>query len=360
MGKGKGCQSGGFARKSLRAQFRREWQEHVSEDVHKRSATKKEYSKTIAQNSAEKSRPKFQLGSLLRILEERQYHDQVEDRATRQKKSIVANRRLLPPPGSVVYCNDSEYGKDVRVEANSLQKLCLKSLATSLPIYMEQFGEETLYHYLSLLTGPALTALSVYISESIGMSNSLVGLLNQSHVTRLSIFAPKYDEETDKDWKAFTKHGLESLVPTWGYPSSDFVREHWEDYSLGDDEEDLWEWKGCRRLERLELGNMTYLPADSIKKLLETCSSLTHLSLNSCCTFESGPEVLWQLHEWLPRLTFLDLSGNAWVTEELLRKLFLIYCQSYSQVLQVKAVGCLTQTSKISLELDFGNQFICK
>jgi hypothetical protein len=99
---------------------------------------------------------------------------------------------------------------------------------------------------------------------------------------------------------------------------------------------------------------------DSLEKLLEKCSGMTHLGLSGSCAFESGPEVLWRLPDWLPRLQFLDISGNPWVTENLLRNLFGDYNLRHPQILQIKAVGCLPQTSQVALELEYREQFVTK
>jgi hypothetical protein len=354
MTKGKGRQSGGFASKAIRAQFRTEWQDRVVEDASDR------YRRKPNPTTIVKERPKLRLQSLRHMLQEREHDDQVEHKAIRQKNSLLAKRgQHISPPGGLLYYHDDEYGRDYRSNGRpTLQSLCLKALAPVLPNYLEVMGEAALHHYLSLLPGPALTALSVYISESIGMSNSLVGLLNQTQVTRLSIVAPKNDEETDSHWRALTKHGLEALVPTWGHFTDSTVRESWEDVSS--DEEERWQWTGCRRLERLELGNLPHFSLEGLEKLLEKCSALTHLGLSGSCACESGPELLWLLPDWLPQLQFLDLSGNPWVTENLLRKLFDDYSLRYPQVLLIKAVGCLPQTNQISLEIEYGDQFLTK
>lgn len=350
MAKGKGRQSGGFASKAQRAQFHAEWKERLAEDAADRWGRK---SKAV---TSVRERPKLRLQSLQIILQERQYDDQVEHKSIRQKHSSVAKRGHASQPGELLYDRDDDYGKEYRTASQSLQSLCLQALAPALPNYLDQMGETTLHHYLSLLPGPALAALSVYISATIGMSNSLVRLLNQTQVTRLSIVAPKNDDETDSHWKALTKQGLEALVPTWGHVSDSIVRDSWEDICA--DEEELWQWRGCRRLERLELGNLPHFSLESLEKLLESCSALTHLGLSGTCAYESGPDVLWRLPDWLPKLQYLDVSGNPWVTEILLRKLLEEYSLRYPQILRIKAVGCLAPSCRVSLELDFGDQFI--
>jgi hypothetical protein len=293
------------------------------------------------------------------MLEERQLEDREDHKMIRQKKSTtIARNNHQSAPGSVVYHYDEDYGKELRPHVLSLQSLCLQTLAPHLPRYLQILGEETLHYYLSLLTGPALTALSVYISQTVGMTDSLVGLLNQTHVTRLSITAPKNDEETDRHWKALTQTGLEALVPTWGQTETAFLPDDWENYDSDCDDQDILQWKGCRRLERLELNNLTHLTADCISELLSTCSSITHLGLSGSCTYESGPEILWKVADWLPQLIFIDLSGCTWVTEALLRQLFSIYNERYPQVLQIRAVSCMAQTSQVSLEMEYGNQFL--
>lgn len=335
----------------MKAQFRSEWQGRASEDMMERRKHRPKPER------APRERPKLRLGSLQNMLQERQHDDQIEHTAIRQKNSSSAanKHRRVTTPGWLVYYHDDDFGKDYRY-GNTLQSLCLKVLAPALPKYVEALGNETMHHYLSLLPGPALTALSVQVSNTIGMSNSLVGLLNQTHATRLSIVAPRNDEETDCCWKALTKEGLESLMPIWGQ-APHVVPDNWEDECSDNDDDCHWQWKGCRRLERLELGNMPHLSAEYLEKLLETCSSLSHLGLSGSCAYESGPEVLFRLPEWLPQLQFLDISGNPWVTENLLRKVFDEYNHRYPQVLQIKAVGCLPQTGQVTLELEYGSQF---
>ena len=350
MAKGKGRQCGGFANKAQRAQYQSEWKERLAEDAADRWKRK---SKSV---SNVRERPKVRLQSLQHILQERQHDDQAEHKSIRQKHSTMAKPGHASQPGELLYDRDDDYGKEYRSIGQSLQALCLQALAPVLPTYLDQVGESTLHHYLSLLPGPALAALSVYISGSIGMSNSLVRLLNQTQVTRLSIVAPKNDDETDSHWMALTRQGLESLVPTWGHVSDSVVRDSWEDANA--DEEELWQWRGCRRLERLELGNLPHISLESLELLLESCSALTHLGLSGTCAYESGPEVLWRLPDWLPHLQYLDVSGNPWITEILLRRLFEEYSLRHPQILWIKGVGCLPPSSRVSLELEYGDRFI--
>ena len=350
MAKGKGRQSGGFANKAQRAQYQSEWKERLSEDAADRWKRKSRSVLNV------RERPKVRLQSLQHILHERQYDDQVEHKALRQKHSSMTRPGHTSQPGELLYDRDDDYGKEYRSNCQSLQSLCMQALAPVLPNYLDQMGEATLHHYLSLLPGPALASLSVYISRSIGMSNSLVRLLNQTQVTRLSIVAPKNDDETDGHWMALTKQGLESLVPTWGHVADSVVRDSWEDISA--DEEELWQWRGCRRLERLELGNLPHCSLESLEILLASCSALTHLGLSGTCAYDSGPDVLWRLPDWLPHLQYLDVSGNPWVTEILLRRLFEEYSLRHAQILRIKGVGCLPPSSRVSLELDYSDQFV--
>lgn len=337
----------------MKAQFRMEWQSRLAEDAAERQKRKKR-----SAAAAPKERPKLRLQSLQLMLQERQHEDQLEGKAIRQKNSRIAGRhQQVSEPGWLVHYHDADYGTEYQPKSSTLQSLCLQVLAPCLPNYLDALGESTLHHYLSLLPGPALTALSVYISKSIGMNDALVGLLNQTHATRLSIVAPTIDDETDGCWKALTKEGLEALVPTWGQGHDALVRDSWED---PDNHTEQLQWRGCRRLERLELGNLPHLTVDSLEQLLEKCSGMTHLGLSGSCAYESGPEVLWRLPVWLPRLEFLDVSGNPWVTENLLRNIFDEYNLRFPQVLRIKAVGCLPLTAQVALELEFGDQFSTK
>ena len=167
-------------------------------------------------------------------------------------------------------------------------------------------------------------------------------------------------------------------------------------------------WRGCWALERLELGNLPLLEVDLLQQVLQVCPLLTHLGLSGSLTYDRGPDVLWKLSEWAPRLQVLDVSGNtSWVTEPLLRCVYESYyalrsespltCRSvggaessdlldentelkvvvgdgnpqqpqpqpqpqppYRQPCRhivIKATGCLTRSSQIMLEAEFGTLF---
>jgi hypothetical protein len=129
------------------------------------------------------------------------------------------------------------------------------------------------------------------------------------------------------------------------HPTNDVVPESWEDL-LNDDDDDgtdepfssvpssLWRssssfgTSGCCQLERLELGNMPYLQVHVLHQVLVMCAPrLTHLGLCGSLSFDGcGPDVLWNLSQWVPQLQVLDVSGNnSWVTEPLLRRVYESY-----------------------------------
>jgi hypothetical protein len=184
MAKGKGRQSGGFASKAQKAQFHTELQERVTEDA---AARRRRIPKPISV----KERPKIRLQSLQYILRERQYDDQLEHKAIRQKNSLLSKRGNMSSPGRILYYRDHDYGKEFRTVDQSLQVICLKSLAQVLPNYLDAMGEPSLTQYLSLLPGPALAALSIYISNSIGMSNSMLRLSQSDPSHAIVNFCPQ-------------------------------------------------------------------------------------------------------------------------------------------------------------------------
>ena len=138
-------------------------------------------------------------------------------------------------------------------------------------------------------------------------------------------------------------------------------------------------------LERLELGRFPLLDVDVLRQVLGVCPLLTHLGLSGSLTYDRGPDVLWNLSEWVPRLQVLDVSGNTgWITEPLLRSVYESYMalrvggggatiafldgdegdhpqpperpQKYQHIL-IKATGCLVRSSQLVLEAEYGTLF---
>lgn len=112
-------------------------------------------------------------------------------------------------------------------------------------------------------------------------------------------------------------------------------------------------WKGCVKLQRLELGHLPHLTLDTLSILLQKCSGITHLGLMGSLSYESGPEFLWNIHNWLPNLQVLDLSHTPWLTEGLVRGIL----EAYGCKLIVKATGSLPLTSQVTLENDYPKHF---
>ena len=348
MGKGKGRQAGAFASKSMRAQFQQEWTGSFNEETARR---RKQQKKQAAQKrNTTKERPKILLNPLRNLLESRQFDDRVEHTSIRQKHHS-SKKRVLSLPGSALFFRDESFACDFKErKIPTLQLLSLKTLAHVLSEYLDQLGLDELHQYLSFLDGPALSALSVLVSESVGMSNSFLYVIgSHSHLTRLSIKPPPNDDETDGNWKALTSEGLRALVPSWGHQTH--IPDNWEE----DSQEEL-EWKGCIRLQRLELISSPHLSAEVLCELLDVCRGISHLSLSGSLEFSSGPEIVWKLPNLLPNLQYIDLSGNAWVTENLIRNLLEKFNLNQPQILQVNVAGCLPPTHLVSLQLDYGEQ----
>lgn len=306
----------------------------------------------------------------------------------------------------------------------TLQSLALHALAKALPQYLDELGVEQLHDYLSLLPGLALSTLSVLTSKSGNMTNHLCRALgNHSQVTRFSLVACAKCEETDPNWKDLqpNKALRETFLctttsnhhdnnnnmqqPLW--VSNHAVPDSWEEL-VDDDEDDnnnsleplpycspqyttpTYSYPRYCRLERLELGNLPLLQVEVVKELLlASGSTLTHLGLSgSLQYYDCGPDVLWQLSQWVPHLRVLDVSGNTgWVTEPVLRSVYDSYrasweskssrskriptCreeaeadtatttapQSQPPHLIIKATGCLTRSSQILMEMEFGTLF---
>lgn len=330
----------------MNRQFHMEWQEQLP--VRKKQVVA---SKDVP---LPRERPKLRLRSLQGLLHEREHNDRLEHRAMRLKKT--SSPTTCPIPGWIVYHGTTTGVPQPRETGTttgtcqtipSLQSLSLQALAPVLPKYMDAWGAETVHYYLSLLPEDTLADLSVLVSSTIGMTNPLCQVLGQHpHVRALSLVAPQSHDEDDP--KALTEDGILQLIPHWGL-HRETIPETWEE----DTSDIQGSWKGCVKLQRLELGNLPHLSANTLSVLLQKCSGITHLGLVGSLGYESGPEILWKLQDLLPKLKVLDLSSTPWLTEGLLRGLF----KSYNRELTVKATGSLPLTSQISMEMDYPHTF---
>ena len=392
--KGKGRQAGGFGSKAMRAQFRSEWQGRFHEErqatVHRRNIRQRQGSLSSSSSSLyhTTSRPKIRLNSLRHMIQERSFEDRIEHRAARQRRmtgnatTTRQGSRIVSRPreaaGWILSYPSTQYERQRRQGCVpcSLQNLCLQQLALHLNDYLIGMGNDALHQCLSLLPGPTLTELSLLVSQTLGMTDSLVRLFCLP-TEQLCLVAPSLEE--DSSWNALTDDGLLSLIPKATDTANNYwvvhddVPDSWEDAVQEDDaDEDESNPTPLRysaiRWTRLELGNLPRLSADTLQQLLQKCAStLTHLGLVACLDSESGPEVLWNLSNWAPHLQVLDVSHSTWVTEGLLRELYRSYSQAAatntngirrqsSSSLLVKAVGCLPATSEIAMELEFGHE----
>ena len=358
-------------------------------------------------------------------------------RSTDNTRPQNNNTSALSPPGWLVYRTTTTDEVDVFAREYSidtdriptLQALSLHVLAHSLWHYLDALGPDVLHQYLGFLPARALTVLSVQSSKLGWMTHDLCRALGRHrHVTRFSLVACarlRCDDETDPNWKdlqpnralrgtfltkvaveeeeedsndtatelSSCKKDLETLRIQTHVPDSweDLFEE--EDDSITHDANPLYPsvdtpaWSGCWALERLELGRFPLLDVDLLQQVLKVCPMLTHLGLSGSLTYDRGPDVLWNLSEWVPRLQVLDVSGNAgWVTEPLLRSVYESYqalrtgggavfsadpdrdeeCdnpqqpdgqqQRYQHIL-IKATGCLVRSSQLLLEAEFGTLF---
>ncbi len=243
----------------------------------------------------------------------------------------------------------------------SLQMQCVQTLGPILPQYLQALGVETLHHYLSLLPGPTLTALSVVLARHvphIHLSRDLICALgNHCQVQRLVLY-----RITDATM-------LQDLLPrvVRRIPFSQLqhhVPECWEDEVLDGDEDDAHQpdhkyyfhhmplsvtptsstpLSGCTtQLQRLELGHFLvgcrrWTSMEPLRLLLETCgTTLQYLGLIHSLHVHTGPGILLLLPTLVPHLRMLDVSDNDWITESLLRQFWQGYLQNLIQQRQHK------------------------
>ncbi|CAB9526570.1 expressed unknown protein [Seminavis robusta] len=453
--KGKGRQSLGFGSKLQRAQFHQDWQSRLQEDYyaqraqrHKqttRQRVKDEKSHIqLSSSSGEGRRRACQSSLLRRLIAERQYWDRLEDRSwiylhhgQQQQQRLASTstgsagstssttsgsqRRLndrlqdQSPPGWLIFHTTQSDEADPFAQefligtsssVPSLQSLALAQLAQSLPDYVQELGVPQMTDYLSILPGPALTVLSVTVSQLGLYTNQICQVIGrQSQLTRFSLVACPQCEETDPSWKELqpnqaiqalllqpgSSDNNTPLVPILQSPT--MVPESWEELDDSDDDQDQDQIYSSsipprsspisilqshrtstsrqQQLERLELANLPHLQVHVLQQLLQAnASTLTHLGLCGSLSSQTGPDVLWQLAQLAPNLRVLDVSGNAsWVTEPVVRSVYDSYralwesrdtLQQQSQqqqLLIIKATGCLSRSGQILMEMEFGTLF---
>jgi len=323
----------------------------------------------------------------------------------------------------------------------TLQTISLQAVACALPQYMEALGVDTLHHYLSLLPAPALMVLSVEASRMGLMTNDLARALGRhSHITRFSLVSCARCDETDPNWKDLQPNAAleQTFLSTTTIatkkstnqpkPEEDDnavnncttifellrlpenVPDNWEDRLVDEEEEEdkkeedndesectvtfashqtpllsvssasVSHWSS---LTHLELGNLPLLEIVVLEQVLRLCPMLTHLGLSGSLPYDDGPDALWNLSQWAPRLQLLDVSANAWITAPLLRSVYESFCamrlasantvsssinssagsgiscrhQGRNNSLVIRARGCLSKSNQLIMKAEFGTLF---
>jgi hypothetical protein len=298
---------------------------------------------------------------------------------------------------------------------SSLQSKCIGVLGKFLPDYLNAMGREDLNAALSLLPGDSLTTLSIMVSRSHGgITNDLCYVLGASHgdLDRLSLRAAPQSRTSSSSSSdttdTLTDEGLLSLIPTLasngkatsnqdddggggkGSSATPTAYDSWEDY-LSEEENNLdhsplspslnsmlqlgESYYSLLRLRRLELIDCQFVSAGAVRKLLQRCSGMTHLSVRgsiflrtpilleeendanddqtnnkdagsdsrsdsaegkgdpsiSLSSFYGPEQLLLELPDLLPALQVLDLSHCAWVTTSLLEAFGRVYADQQRQ-----------------------------
>jgi len=193
----------------------------------------------------------------------------------------------------------------------SLQSQCLRVLAKSLPLYVDQVGVTVMHSYMSTFPPWTLVALSMEASHQGSMSEEVAYVLgHHDFVDRMVIDMPTARLQKKVD--------LLSIL----HPS----------------------------LRRLELGNM-HLEARVLDEIFnEHCPLLTHLSIRNCKVGNHDDTLLYSLPE---SLQVLDLSDNEWVTNECLLD-FLETKKHHARHLNyVNVAGCHHVSTYLLLRLNF-------
>ena len=330
MGKGKG-------RASAKATYA--WD--IKQEV--RQLNKQRPHNSCSRNQEEnRQRPRLRLGlgHLNNLLKERRSQENYEWLQRRRHAGYLPQQhqvqltneknRILYTPLGTHTLSPTEYQSLLLEESNepkSLQNLCLNVLGEYLVEYMHAMGVDGLHGALSLLPSESLAALSIVVSKSTGVGNSLAHVLgSHSHVEALC-FRASNDDITSHE-ERFNDEGLLKLIPPIP-DSSDSRREiSWEDL---DDEHDAklqdLEYMGYTfRLKRLELVDCTLLTTNGVLLFLEKCPFLKHLSLaGSLNRDDTASTVIECLPRLLPGLQVLDITRCSWVTPLLVKELQMQY-----------------------------------
>jgi hypothetical protein len=371
MGKGKGRQSGGFGYKSQRAVYAQEINEQISKQKASSQFRQKQPQNNNKASAAAQERPRLRIGltHLKGILRERRTHESFLLAERRRRNGFLPSTEdadaskaveiVSHPPGWIV-----NYGKRQRQrdditstapqEVEPLQGMCLTVLAGCISDYLEAFGPHDFHGVLSLLPSDTLAKLSVAVSTSIGVTNTLAMVLGKhAHVEALSFRAATQYEDS------LTDDGLLELVPLWD-DSSIYVPDSWEDaaedggattsstvsssFKLMDF--DMLQVEGCNlRLKRLELIDCQSLSAEALITFFERCSCITYLSLSgSVPTIQDGINVFLSLPELLPALKILDVTRCAWISTSTLDSFMQCDYRDGKKPPTVHCEGCFRST----------------
>ena len=354
MGKGKGRQSAGFERKSQRAAFRHEIQQHIS---NAKSSSKCWTNPTLIRGGGgglscystpstattnnnnnnkppptlpQRPRLKTTLTHLKGLLRARQSYEEYQLMEQRRRGGFLPPLRQptwnetkgLPmvepsyPPGWMV--DDDEERSIHPTSIESLQSKCVTVLADYLTEYLHVLGRDELHAILSLLPGRTLTKLSVLVSNKNGMTNDLVWVLGRhAHVDRLCVRATS--SSSSDETATVTDEGLEALIPRRmpqqpsspeSCQSTEILYDSWEDCWADMDEEGERDHTttSSSTTTTTTMMMMTVTPwIDTLQ--MEGCSvGLKRLELIDC-SFVSY-EILEQLFIRCSCITHLSLAGS--------------------------------------------------
>jgi len=240
----------------------------------------------------------------------------------------------------------------------SLQSLCLKAVAKTLPAYVDEWGQRETHTALSWLSAPTLAALSALCSTSGSLTDDITSVVGaHKHVKRLALHGRTEDNAShcvlndgSRGVNSLTDKGILSVVTVGAddHPVTDSSRHRRrlnvpiisdeeerattaiKSLSLTDVEHHKERCLVHYNLERLEIAN-TSLSLDTLTLLCKRCPYLTHLSLSNCTILLEAPHVnnlsavaqlLFLDPEQgiasLSNLTVLDVSHCDWMNDSIL------------------------------------------
>ena len=233
----------------------------------------------------------------------------------------------------------------------SLQSLCIKVLAPSLPQYIEQLGPSTVHSVLATLSSQTLTSLSVLVSCTTREIVRVIG--NHSHLDRLTLQCGSFKGGNEIDSQDSIEKAILDLVPkVSNEKEQDEMKEHvlnlnqtkisinqhnqdqdqsWEDMLDNQNYDDTYYFHklstdGCFNLTRFEIIGATNISSAAIFTFLQKCSKIIHLSLQSSLKRHTGIDVLFHPKKGILGYDthffkigqVLDLSFCDWLTDEIL------------------------------------------